>query len=97
MGVAMVVGAWSLASAMFGLLLGRLFGCFAKRRRAEEELFTWLDDMRALTALKGCWNPMDLRPDLRARVGIKVIAAAAPAAPQGEIVWIATGVGRMIQ
>jgi hypothetical protein len=52
MRVAMVMGAWTIGSLLLGLLLGRLFGMFAARRRAEQELFSWMESARLMAALR---------------------------------------------
>ena len=53
MRIAMVLGGWFIGSVALGLLLGWLFGIFAVRRQAEEQLFAWLEKLRILAALGG--------------------------------------------
>jgi hypothetical protein len=50
--IPIAIGAWALGSVLLGLLLGGLFGVLARRRRAEQELFAWFEEMRRLAALR---------------------------------------------
>jgi len=49
MKIAIVIGSWTVGSTLLGLVLGRIFGAFAARRRAEEKLFAWLEQLRFQT------------------------------------------------
>jgi hypothetical protein len=53
MKIAIAVGSWTVGSVLLGLALGRLLGAFAARRRAEEKLFAWLEQLRFQTILRG--------------------------------------------
>lgn len=53
MTVVVVVAAWLIGSLTFGLILGRVFAAFARRRRSEEDLFRRIDETRVRSALRG--------------------------------------------
>ena len=46
MKIAILLASWTIGSLLLGLVLGRLFSVFAKRRHAEEELFARAEKMR---------------------------------------------------
>ena len=52
MKIAIVLGSWTIGSLLLGLVLGRIFGAFAARRRAEQRLFSWVDHLRIAAAVQ---------------------------------------------
>jgi hypothetical protein len=94
--IAIAIGSWSLASALLGLLLGRLFGRFAKRRRAEEELFTRIEQTQIFSGLKVGSFPFDFHPGSRSPQGVGD-QIAGRSGGWGAATWTAPPAGRMIQ
>ena len=53
MKIAILFGSWTVGSLLLGLVLGQIFGKFAARRRAEEELFARAEEIGVLADSSG--------------------------------------------
>jgi hypothetical protein len=50
MSILVAIASWTVGSIVFGLVLGRIFGVAAKRRRAEEQFIASLQAGNCYTA-----------------------------------------------
>ena len=62
MKIAIALGVWTLGSLLFGLVLGPLFGVFARRRHAEERFFALIDQLRILAGFRSGEVPLSKKP-----------------------------------